>query len=84
MGDRATKSGFSCFIGGFGTDKMSSVEDYPHHQTGKNESPWQFVKSSHKSNLKDHKSFGTTSKAFCQPIKIWRIEFSLGVNFVVE
>lgn len=27
MGDRATKSGFSCFMGGFGTDKMSSVEE---------------------------------------------------------
>ena len=27
-------------------------------------------KLTHQSNLKDHKSFGTTSKAFCQPIKI--------------
>ena len=40
MGDRATKSGFSCFIGGFGTDKMSSVE-----LEETKESPGQFVTS---------------------------------------
>ena len=47
MGDRAPlKVAWVCFMGGFGTDKMSSF---------KNESPGQFVTILHKGNLKDPK-----------------------------